>query len=153
MFVPKVWLHFFCGTYTNLTCVFASPAGLWKVMKRVPVLCDLLLASVYIYFVLNILQVHRTSLILLIFGLCVFHLLHHHSLILKLVLGCDCKLSVVHIKIGHNYLLTLQAYGRLWLGCQFFIPLAIINWLTRFKSISPKVSCLVFWSVYTFIYL
>ena len=109
--------------------------------------------SVLFWLVLNILQVHRTSLILLIFGLCVFHLLHHHSFILKLVLGCDCKLSVVHIKIGHNYLLTLQAYGRLWLGCQFFIPLAIINWLTRFKSISPKVSCLVFWSVYTFIYL
>ena len=109
--------------------------------------------SVLFWLVLNILQVHLTSLILLIFGLCVFHLLHHHSLILKLVLGCDCKLSVVHIKIGHNYLLTLQAYGRLWLGCQFFISLAIINWLTGFKAISSKVPCLVFGSVFTFIYL
>ena len=34
-----------------------------------------------------------------------------------------------------------------------FISLSIINWLTGFKAISSKVSCLVFWSVFTFIYL
>ena len=109
--------------------------------------------SVFFWLILNILQAHRTSLILLIFDLCIFHLLDHRLLILKPVLGCDCKLSVVHIKIGHNYLLPLQVYGRLWLGCKFFISLAIINWLTGFKSIYSKFSCLVLWSIFRHLFI
>ena len=35
---PWVWLQIFCGTYTNQTCVFSSPTGLYKVVARVIVL-------------------------------------------------------------------------------------------------------------------
>ena len=32
---PWTWLKNLCGSYTNRTYVFASPAGLWKVLARV----------------------------------------------------------------------------------------------------------------------
>ena len=38
---------------------------------------------------------------MLIVVLCVLYLLGHLSFILKLVLGCDCKLSLGRIQTGH----------------------------------------------------
>ena len=39
-------------------------------------------------------------------------------LILKLVLGCDCKLSVVCIQTRHTDLMPPQVCGRSWRGCR-----------------------------------
>ena len=43
---PRVWLKIVCGPYPNRTYKFASPAGLWKAMARVPVGCSDLFASI-----------------------------------------------------------------------------------------------------------
>ena len=53
--------------------------------------------------------------------LCVSYLLDQRSLILKLVLGCDWKLSVGHIQTGHAYFLPVQVCGRLCQGWRFFL--------------------------------
>ena len=47
---PHVWLQIICGTYLNRTYIFASPAGLWKVVARVPVGCSYFSASIYWFY-------------------------------------------------------------------------------------------------------
>ena len=73
----------------------------------------------FIFLIQNLLQVIRSINILLIVDLCVSYLLDHYSLILKLVLRCDCKLSVGCIQTGHTYLLPPQVCGRSWRGWRF----------------------------------
>ena len=80
----------------------------------------------------NILQVLHTSIFLLIFDWCILHLLDQRSLILKLIIRCDYKLSVVHTQIGHTDLLPQQACGRSWRGWQFCIftcHYQLIDWI------------------------
>ena len=57
----------------------------------------------------------------MIVDLCIFHIMDQRSLILKLVLGCDWKLYVGRIKMGHPHLLPPQACGKSWQGWQFFV--------------------------------
>ena len=91
---------------------------------------QIFLSGVLLCLIWNILQIICSSLILLIFDFCVSSLLYQRSLILKLVLGCDLKLSVGRIQTGHTYLLPPQFFVRLWRGCWFlwFPLLPSINW-------------------------
>ena len=81
--------------------------------------CNCLLMTINFILLKNLLQVLRTSLLLLISDLRNFHLPDHRSFILKLVFGCDCNFSVVHIQIKHMDLQPLQACVRSWQGCLF----------------------------------
>ena len=69
----------------------------------------------------NVLQVLLSILLLLIVDLCVSYLLDQIPLILKIIIGCDCKLSVGLIQNRHMYLLSPQVCGSPWLGCRFLI--------------------------------
>ena len=60
-----------------------------------------------LFFIKKILQLLCSSLILLIFQLCVSYLFDQHPLIPKLVLGCECKFPVWRIQTGHINLLLL----------------------------------------------
>ena len=42
----QVWLQIFCGIYPNQTYIFDTPAGLWKVVARMPVYCSYLFDSI-----------------------------------------------------------------------------------------------------------
>ena len=87
----------------------------------------------------NHLQVIRSILLLLICDLCVSYSLGQCSLILKLVLGCGCKLLVGRIQTGHTHLLTLQAYRRSWWGCGFLIAHVAINTLISSKPVTQDI--------------
>ena len=73
----------------------------------------------------------------------VSYLLYQRSLILKLFLWCDCKLSVGCIQTGNMYLLSLQACEELLQGCKFYYYYTFchqyIDWL---KLISSSYSSL-----------
>ena len=73
-------------------------------------------SQLIVFIDINIIQVHCPRLPLLVFDLCILHLLDYHLLILKIFLWCDCKLSVGRIQIGHTDLLTPQFCGRLCQG-------------------------------------
>ena len=74
----------------------------------------------YIVFLdIHNLQVHLPRLPFLNFDLCIFHLLHQRSLILKHSLRCYCKLSVGCKQSSHTDLLSPQTCGRPWRGCRF----------------------------------
>ena len=67
----------------------------------------------------NILWLHFPIISLLIVNLCVFCLMDHILLILKLFLGCYLKFSMVHIQIVHMNFLTTQVFRSSWQKCQF----------------------------------
>ena len=82
--------------------------------------------------ILNILQVNFPWLPLLIFYLCILHLLDQHSLILKSFPRCDYNFFVGHIQIRHTDLLSPQVCGRWWKGylfCDFTFHHQYINWM------------------------
>ena len=68
----------------------------------------------------SLLQVICSIHLLFIFDLYVSYLLDQCTLILKIILGCDSKSSVVRIQTVHTELLPPQACGRSWQGFQFF---------------------------------
>ena len=78
------------------------------------------LCQYVIFLIYNILQVHHTSLLVLVFDLCNLNLSYQRSLILKISLGCDCKLSVVRIQTVHTYFLPPQSLVRFCWGGLFF---------------------------------
>ena len=68
---------------------------------------------------------------MLIFYLCASYLSDQRSLILKIFIVCDGKLSVGCIQTIYTYLLPPQVWGRLWRGWRFlwFHLLPSIHWL------------------------
>ena len=115
----QVCLQIVCGPYPNRTYISDSPAGLWKVMSRVPVVCSDLSTSI------DCVPWSKTSFNLLVQAffffvaeLCLLHLLYQRSLILRLVLKCVRKISVFYIQIRHTALLLLQVCGSPWRGCR-----------------------------------
>ena len=129
---PWVCLQIVCGMYSNQTYGFAFPAGLWKVATRVPVGRSYLFTSIDCFAWYNIsfkFFIQAFFCWLLIFLL---YLLDEGSFILKLVLRCVRKLSVVRIKISHKYLIHPQVCGRSWQGwrfCYFTCCHQFIYWL------------------------
>ena len=85
----------------------------------------------------NIFQDTCSSLLLLIVDFFVSYLLDQRSLIMKIVLGCDWKLSVGHIQTIHTYLIPPRACPRSWWGfwfcdCTFWNQ--YIDWLQGSSS-------------------
>ena len=71
-----------------------------------------------------------SRLLLFIVDLCVSCLLDQRSLILKIVLECDLKLSVGNIQTEHTVFLPHEVCVRLLRGCRFFFMLSqSIHWL------------------------
>ena len=84
-------------------------------------------------FIYNILQVLCSRFILLIFDLCLFHLMYNSSLILKLFLGCveNCLWGLyksdIRIFFPQRF---VRVYGE---GVGSLVSLEVINLLTVFK--------------------
>ena len=117
-------------------------------MSRLTVGCTLLLTSIYFFLDIKYPSSSSPKTSFVDFFLFIFHLTDQRSLILKLVLGCDCKLSLVHIKIGHTDLLPPQACEKLWQGCQlcdFTLHHQLIVWV---QVNHPKVYCLLILRVF-----
>ena len=89
-------------------------------------------------FIKNILQILRSNLPFLIFELCVSSLFDKRSLILKLVLRCYWRWSVVRILTGHTYFLPLLACGSLLQGSLFLIAPVNINTFIEYDTV-PQV--------------
>ena len=112
---------FVCGTYPNQKYWFASPSGSWKIVTRVLAECNWLLTSIDWFAWYKISFEFFTQAYFHLFDLCILHLLYHRSLILKLVLGCDWKLSVGRIQNGHTNFLPPNDCGRSWRGWQLSV--------------------------------
>ena len=90
----------------------------------------------FLWLIKNLLQVFRSSLLLLVVDLCVLHLLYQCPLVLKLVRGCVGKLYVGRIQTGQTDLIPSQVCGSSWQGRQFllFYLFSSTDWLAPIKS-------------------
>ena len=139
---PQVWIQIVYGTYTNWTWIFSYPAGLWKVVVRVPVGCDCLLMPICCFDWYKISFKLFTQCFLCWFLTCVF---------------CIYRISIhwsEHFSLSmiSNFLWAIYKPDiRIWLPCRFVEgcgkgggcvdSLVIINLFTVFKSTTPSYSC------------
>ena len=129
--------------------MFAYPTGLWKVLEMVPFGCSDLFASMYCFDWSKISFKLFVQALFCWFLTCVYFIQWisaHWSLNLSLGMLANCLLAVskldIHLCSPHKF---LEGSGE---GDGSVISLAVINWLTGFKSIIKNSSNWFWWLRY-----